>query len=67
MERKKNYEQPKSAVTRVELESPICSGSAVIDNNASPMGISTQETNTSFDVSGAATGDNNGWEQTTIQ
>lgn len=27
MKKKKNYEQPETAVTRVELESPICTGS----------------------------------------
>lgn len=28
MKRKNNYEQPETVVTRVELESPICSGSS---------------------------------------
>lgn len=28
MKRKNNYEQPETLVTRVELESPICSGSS---------------------------------------
>lgn len=50
MERKKNYEQPKSAVTRVELESPICSGSAVIENPGSEgFKIEDQKVNESFD------------------
>lgn len=30
MKKKKQYEQPETAVTRVELESPICSGSVKI-------------------------------------
>lgn len=50
MERKKNYEQPQSTVTRVELESPICSGSAVIQNPEGQNGqIENQEVNTAFD------------------
>lgn len=50
MEKKKKiYEQPKTTVTQVELESPICSGSVSIEAQ-SPEGISTQaqEVNSSF-------------------
>lgn len=59
---KKTYSQPQSAVTRVELESPICSGSATIVNKqVDQVGIESQQTNTSFDAGGQITGDNNGW------
>lgn len=50
MEKKKNiYEQPDSTVTRVELESPICSGSINAEAQ-SPEAIDTQaqEVNTAF-------------------
>lgn len=59
MKRKNNYEQPETVVTRVELESPICSGSlnAEVD---SPHGIDTpvQDVNTAF-------GDENNFGSTT--
>ena len=41
MKRKNNYEQPETVVTRVELESPICSGS--VDMTAeSPHGVNIE-------------------------
>lgn len=44
MKKKKNYEQPETAVTRVELESPICTGSTkfVGEGGASGVNISEQ-------------------------
>lgn len=44
MKKKKNYEQPETAVTRVELESPICTGSTkfVGEGGASGVNISGQ-------------------------
>lgn len=48
--KKKNYEQPQTAVTQVELESPICSGSAVIENPSDTgFKIEDQQVNESFD------------------
>lgn len=50
MKTKKFYEQPLTVVTQVELESPICSGSAEIVNTGDPhVAIQDQEVNTSFD------------------
>lgn len=50
MKTKKFYEQPLTVVTQVELESPICSGSAEIVNAGDPsVAIQDQEVNTSFD------------------
>lgn len=62
MEKKKKiYEQPRTTVTRVELESPICSGSVAIEAQ-SPEGISTQaqEVNSSF--SGDNNFENDNWD-----
>ena len=43
MKKKKNYEQPETAVTRVELESPICTGSTkFVGDEASGVNISGQ-------------------------
>lgn len=63
MKKKKIYEQPESAVTRVELESPICGGSVDITNNRETQGlaIENQDINTSFDYN-PTTGSNNGWD-----
>lgn len=59
MKRKMNYEQPQSVVTRVELESPICSGSAVIENPGDEgFKIENQMVNDSFDF----TGDMGNWD-----
>ena len=48
MKKKKNYEQPETAVTRVELESPICTGSTkfVGEGGASGVNISGQTVTT---------------------
>lgn len=49
MKKKKIYEQPETAVTRVELESPICSGSVDIQNPDSNLGrIEEQKFNNDF-------------------
>lgn len=66
MKKKKNYKQPETTVQRVELESPICSGSVNIVNNPDPMGINAQQTNQTFDAgSQTSGGDNtNGWDYT---
>ncbi|GEM_PF-2000674 len=43
MKKKKIYEQPETAVTRVELESPICSGSTnFVGEEASGVNIAGQ-------------------------
>lgn len=42
MKKKKIYEQPETAVTRVELESPICSGSSNFVGESQP-GINISE------------------------
>lgn len=49
MKKKKTYLAPLTTVTSVELESPICSGSAIIENDKA-MGIEAQTTNTAFDA-----------------
>lgn len=59
MKTKKVYQQPETAVTRVELESPICSGSVQlggdtehkVDINSQTI---TEDTNNDFS--------NNSWE-----
>lgn len=49
MKTKKVYQQPETAVTRVELESPICSGSVDITNPNSDYGrIEEQKFNNEF-------------------
>ena len=51
MKKKKNYEQPETAVTRVELESPICTGSVKMEAET-PHGqganIEAQDINSDF-------------------
>ncbi len=54
MKMKKTYERPATAVTHVELESPICVGSPNI-NAESPNGVGIQEQ----DVNTEFTGSNN--------
>lgn len=50
MKTKKFYEQPLTVVTQVELESPICSGSADITNEkVNGVAIDDQKVNESFD------------------
>lgn len=52
MKKKKIYEQPLTAVTKVELESPICSGSVKMEadtpNNNQETGTEAQVVNTDF-------------------
>ncbi len=49
MEKKKKiYEQPKTTVTRVELESPICSGSSEIEATSPGASTTSQKINDSF-------------------
>lgn len=44
MKKKKNYEQPETVVTRVELESPICSGSTnFVGEEETGVNIASQE------------------------
>ena len=62
---KKNYVSPLTAVTRVELESPICGGSVEITNPNNQQGfIDAQMTNKTFDAGSQTTGGNNanGWD-----
>lgn len=67
MKTKKFYEQPLTVVTQVELESPICSGSAEITNTGDPsVTIQAQEVNTSFDYTlSKGAGDVVGWDEVT--
>ncbi len=58
---KKIYEQPDSTVIRVELESPICSGSSEIEANTPAAENVSQKVNSSFD--GDLSGSN--WDSTT--
>lgn len=53
MKKKKNYEQPETAVTRVELESPICTGSTkFVGEEASGVNISGQTVTKPEEVDG---------------
>ena len=62
MKTKKIYRQPETTVSRVELESPICGGSAVIENPNNETGrIEGQGVNTGFDAGSESTGLDNGW------
>lgn len=71
MKTKKFYEQPLTVVTQVELESPICSGSAdIVNGDKTTVGINAHQTNTDFElgISKDATGTNiNGWEESALQ
>lgn len=59
MRTKKTYQQPETAVTQVELESPICSGSVDITNpSGNNFEIEDQKVNESFDY----TPDNSSWD-----
>jgi hypothetical protein len=58
MKKKKNYEQPETAVTRVELESPICTGSTkFVGEEASGVNISEQTVTTPDEVGGRTLND----------
>jgi|GEM_PF-4788181 hypothetical protein len=65
MKKKKIYEQPHTAVTKVELESPICSGSVKMEadapNNNQETGTEAQVVNTDFESYNTATADTK-WE-----
>lgn len=50
MKKKKIYEQPETAVTRVELESPICSGSSNIEVTSPGASTTSQQINTTFET-----------------
>lgn len=65
MKTKKSYEKPLTAVTQVELESPICSGSAIITNNHEDqsLAIENQSVNTSFDYTPTGSnGSSSSWD-----
>ena len=65
MNKKKIYLQPISTVTRVELESPICSGSADVTNTGdTSVAIKDQEVNTDFDYTlSSGNTQNSGWDE----
>lgn len=71
MKTKKFYEQPLTVVTQVELESPICSGSAdIVNGDDTTVGINAHKTNTDFQlgISEEQTSTNfNGWEESALQ
>lgn len=65
MEKKKNiYEQPASTVTRVELESPICSGSSEIEATSPGASTTAQKVNDSF-ANDNSFGSGTAWDQVT--
>jgi hypothetical protein len=59
MKKKKQYEQPETAVTRVELESPICSGSVQFDTTHEKVKINSQDF---ADMNGSNDFSANPWE-----
>lgn len=60
MRTKKTYQQPETAVTQVELESPICSGSVDINNpSGNNFEIEDQKVNNDF---GYKTPENDSWD-----
>lgn len=67
MKTKKFYEQPLMVVTQVELESPICSGSAdIINQEKQSIAIQDQTVNTSFDYTPSSGAENmGGWDNIT--
>lgn len=67
MKMKKNYVRPLTAVTRVELESPICGGSVEITNPNEDMGrILDQSYNKEFGSGNEFTADvNTEWTSST--
>lgn len=65
MEKKKKiYEQPASTVTRVELESPICSGSSEIEATSPGASTTAQKVNTTF-ANENSFGDGTAWADVT--
>ncbi|MDE5971435.1 MAG: hypothetical protein K2G94_01670 [Muribaculaceae bacterium] len=65
MKGKKIYQQPETVVTRVELESPICSGSTEIEATSPGATTTSQKINDSFS-SDNSFGDGTGWDNVTI-
>lgn len=64
MKRKNNYEQPETVVTRVELESPICSGSSNIEATSPGATTTSQKINDSFSDDNSY-GDGTEWDKVT--
>ena len=66
MKKKKIYEQPHTAVTKVELESPICSGSVKMEadapNNTEGTNIEAQVVNTEFGNDNDYSAPGNTWD-----
>lgn len=62
MKKKKIYEQPETAVTRVELESPICSGSVDITAQSPVTDANPQEVNSGFANDNTFTGSDDNWD-----
>lgn len=62
MKTKKVYQQPETAVTRVELESPICSGSVDITAQSPVTQTEAQEVNSSFAYDNTFTGATDKWD-----
>lgn len=57
MRTKKTYQQPETAVTQVELESPICSGSVnYTGDNATGVNINAQNVTTAGENTTNASG-----------
>lgn len=65
MKGKKIYQQPETVVTRVELESPICSGSTEIEATSPGATTTSQKINDSFS-SDNNFGEGTDWDQVTI-
>lgn len=65
MKGKKIYQQPETVVTRVELESPICSGSTEIEATSPGATTTSQKINDSFS-SDNSFGGGTDWDQVTI-
>lgn len=59
MKKKKLYVQPETAVTQVELESPICSGSVMYDTEEKHVQINNQNF---ADMSGSNDFSNDAWQ-----
>lgn len=65
MEKKKKiYQQPASTVTRVELESPICSGSSEIEATSPGASTTAQKINNDF-ANENSFGDGTAWADVT--
>lgn len=63
MEKKKKiYQQPASTVTRVELESPICSASSEIEATSPGASTTAQQVNDSFHEDNGLNADAENWK-----